>query len=433
MDWQTGPVGNVLARPTDGKPVTSWADSDEAFADVARGIREAVSEWSQASQRSQDGTTTNLTGESSPATTQTGSVTHISSTASPNTPGAVAQFQVVFTTHKVLNANIDTITVLFDKDIGIPTSASKESVVISADKLTGGGAPNQPFNPNLDLSYRLVPNGEGAAEYTMTVPSMDKIAGGISNIAAGAGVTISFLTRAGFTVPTEATVPDTRKSPYSIKVKTSEEPDYVANVDGQEFRVPLVLSLDKLASTANKALTVFGKGFKGGTFATIWLDADQDGVRDSNEADLITVPIARSCDCFEATFVVTVPPFRPGKGNVISAIDGENSSIKIRSRMPSFEVQGFPKTTPRPPVFGGTATLYGATAGNGTVVSAWIDGVQVASTTVTAGSYAFAIAQLPGKFYVGKKITFRVGTGIASQTGTWEIDGGNELNLTATS
>ena len=91
------------------------------------------------------------------------------------------------------------------------------------------------------------------------------------------------------------------------------------------------------------------------------------------------------------------------------------------------------RQTPRPPVFGGTASINGATAADGTEVSAWIDGVKVASTVVSGGNYAFVIAQPPGKFYVGKKITFKVGTGIASQTGTWEADGGTELNLTASS
>ena len=42
--WQDAPFGKLQSLPTDGKPVTSWNDRDEAFADVARGIRRAVSE-----------------------------------------------------------------------------------------------------------------------------------------------------------------------------------------------------------------------------------------------------------------------------------------------------------------------------------------------------------------------------------------------------
>ena len=85
---------------------------------------------------------------------------------------------------------------------------------------------------------------------------------------------------------------------------------------------------------------------------------------------------------------------------------------------------------PRPPVFGGLVRLDGAVPPNGTKVSAWIDGVQVASTTVSGGAYAFRITQLPGDQHEGKQITFKVGGRTASQTGTWEADGGSELNLT---
>ena len=42
--WQGAPFGKLQSLPTDGKPVTSWNDRDEAFADVARGIRRAVGE-----------------------------------------------------------------------------------------------------------------------------------------------------------------------------------------------------------------------------------------------------------------------------------------------------------------------------------------------------------------------------------------------------
>ena len=40
--WQAAPFGKLQSLPTDGKPVTSWKICDEAFADVARGIRNAI-------------------------------------------------------------------------------------------------------------------------------------------------------------------------------------------------------------------------------------------------------------------------------------------------------------------------------------------------------------------------------------------------------
>jgi hypothetical protein len=42
VDWHTAPFGRLQALPRDGKPVTTWKNRDEAFADVARGIRECV-------------------------------------------------------------------------------------------------------------------------------------------------------------------------------------------------------------------------------------------------------------------------------------------------------------------------------------------------------------------------------------------------------
>jgi len=86
---------------------------------------------------------------------------------------------------------------------------------------------------------------------------------------------------------------------------------------------------------------------------------------------------------------------------------------------------------PRPSVFGGTASVDGVPAANGTAVTAIIDGKVVATATVSAGIYAFSIAQPPGEAFAGKTITFKVGNATASQAGTWQDSGGAELNLTA--
>ena len=93
-----------------------------------------------------------------------------------------------------------------------------------------------------------------------------------------------------------------------------------------------------------------------------------------------------------------------------------------------------PTNTPKPPrpaVFGGSATLNGLAAPNGTTVTALIDGVVAATTTVSGGNYAFPIAQPSGRSYEGKVIRFRVGGFIAFQVATWTADGGDIVNLTA--
>ncbi len=40
--WHDAPFGKLNALPKDGKPVTSWPNRDEAFLDVAKGIRRVV-------------------------------------------------------------------------------------------------------------------------------------------------------------------------------------------------------------------------------------------------------------------------------------------------------------------------------------------------------------------------------------------------------
>jgi internalin A len=42
VDWKASPLGTLPALPTGAKPVTTWANNDAVWADVARGVREAV-------------------------------------------------------------------------------------------------------------------------------------------------------------------------------------------------------------------------------------------------------------------------------------------------------------------------------------------------------------------------------------------------------
>lgn len=42
VEWKETPIGKFQVLPTDGKPITSWRNRDEAFQDVVRGIRKVV-------------------------------------------------------------------------------------------------------------------------------------------------------------------------------------------------------------------------------------------------------------------------------------------------------------------------------------------------------------------------------------------------------
>jgi hypothetical protein len=46
-DWQDLPFGKILATPTDGRPITMWPNIDEAFLDVVKAIKRALTELGQ--------------------------------------------------------------------------------------------------------------------------------------------------------------------------------------------------------------------------------------------------------------------------------------------------------------------------------------------------------------------------------------------------
>lgn len=48
-DWQGTPFGHLQALPKDGKPVTTWVNRDQAFTDIALGIKAAVAHIQRAS------------------------------------------------------------------------------------------------------------------------------------------------------------------------------------------------------------------------------------------------------------------------------------------------------------------------------------------------------------------------------------------------
>ena len=47
VDWEEGPFGKLLALPGDAVAVTLWENQDEAFTNIARGIKEAVEDLNQ--------------------------------------------------------------------------------------------------------------------------------------------------------------------------------------------------------------------------------------------------------------------------------------------------------------------------------------------------------------------------------------------------
>jgi len=78
-----------------------------------------------------------------------------------------------------------------------------------------------------------------------------------------------------------------------------------------------------------------------------------------------------------------------------------------------------------PHVFVGAVTLDGATAADGAAVTAWIDGEQVAATTVSGGDYSLLV-----EAEQGAQVSFKVSGANATETAAWAQGGGDVLNLT---
>ena len=84
-------------------------------------------------------------------------------------------------------------------------------------------------------------------------------------------------------------------------------------------------------------------------------------------------------------------------------------------------------------VFVGTAMIDGAAAADGTTVTAWVGGAQVASDTVSAGSYSITVDAGVGESFAGETVSFQIGGNDAAETAAWQAGEATELNLTASS
>ena len=87
-----------------------------------------------------------------------------------------------------------------------------------------------------------------------------------------------------------------------------------------------------------------------------------------------------------------------------------------------------------PHIFVGTVTLDGAPAPEGTVVSAWVEGVTDAAGTTTTSGGGYNIVADPGEdSWAGLTVTFLVAGSAAGEIATFEHGGADVLDLTATS
>ena len=70
-------------------------------------------------------------------------------------------------------------------------------------------------------------------------------------------------------------------------------------------------------------------------------------------------------------------------------------------------------------------------ATDATLITAWIDGRQVATDRVAEGKYALLLEQPEGGVFAGKRVTFDIKGHAADQFAIWAIGGSDELDLSA--
>ena len=81
--------------------------------------------------------------------------------------------------------------------------------------------------------------------------------------------------------------------------------------------------------------------------------------------------------------------------------------------------------------FAGTAMVDDAAVPDGTMVSAMIGDVEVASGRVSGGNYLLTVVQPPGDDFVGASIMFMIGDMMAGESSTWAAGLSEPLDLTA--
>ena len=345
--------------------------------------------------------------------------------ADPDSPGAAAEYTITFVTGAMLEADTAQIILDIDSSVGVPTSLSPSAVRIRASMIDGGAnaRPNQ--NRALDLApvYRVIPGTDGRKEYKIRIPNMDGVPENpVADIAADATVTLTLLANSGFTNPTEANVvvpkdDGTRKSGGDdFKVSTS------AQTEGVSYYIstPLELFSDDKADNRNKPLTVTGRGFKNGTTAIVYLEEMVNG--EAKETDLISVLVG-SDDTFEATFNVTVPPFKAGKGNMIKAKDGETPPNRTDDAV-AFEVEGLMTASPKTAAIGDKIQISLVDWPDYT-----IDNPQSEATVKIAGIKQEIIGSMS---VANGKATFQIeiGNGVPSGTEELQVDAAGESDST---
>jgi hypothetical protein len=321
-------------------------------------------------------------------------------TVNPNDPGALARYEVRFTTGAVLLNGVDTIILTFEDDFQVPPSIDRTSVSVSATAVTGAaGNPGASVNP-IAVTVDFVGPENDEPEITITVPDMDPDDNtGGNGIAANAVVTLIFPQSAGLRNPTEGSGGENAGG-YDVSIATSVEPAPAT----ARVLIPFIVELSSAADPRNTEVTLVGKGFRNATTTTFWRDTNGDGQRGGGELDLCSA-VATDEDVATCSFRVTNPPFAPGTGgdctlgaltncNYINAVDGRNNnSTQVNQAdidRQTYELEGLVTVAPAAGDPGDTVTVQLKDFATGNLTAVTVGGVAVMQTE--AGSAVNALS-----------------------------------------
>ena len=215
------------------------------------------------------------------------------------------------------------ITLSPENAFGVPSSIATTDIVMTSSVLTNAsGAANVRVHPkNVTVEFTGAKLNNPLIH--LEVPDMDptvtgtgsNMFAGSQGIGANSTVTITIAQSAGITNPTESDSP-------TIAVTGT---GYGAGTATAGTTLPRKLTTSTTSTSRGGSVTITGYGFKNGTTATVFIDADGGKDLDSGEVQLAEAVVA-SDDTFAATFSLTVPPFSVAANSSINAVDGKGNS-----------------------------------------------------------------------------------------------------------
>ena len=228
----------------------------------------------------------------------------------PDKPGLASTYSITFTLKSPVTQG-ETITVVFDRSIGVPASITASSVVITTAQPTGGSSSNPTLVTVSKCSAGDVPNdgctGSGDHIVTLTVGDPSPNENANNTMGAMGGHKISFSSAAGITNPKSAANAEAKS--HWIVIVTSNDPVAEAPAAVNSVTTPRFLALDDSSDKIGKVVTVTGTGYTSGGTATVYLDGCPAGnvvnfIRDGTEPIIATSDANISSGSFTATFTV---------------------------------------------------------------------------------------------------------------------------------